>query len=223
MAIISLTGKIGAGKDTVADMIKKHAPTFQVRKFAAKLKQIASILTGIPAEKFEDRIFKESNLPSQWDRWIFVNKDYQEVPTPGFPRGFAYEWDAREFLERFPQPGVVNAIRIPTTVRQFLQWLGTDAIRDHLHPSAWINALFCDYNTNQDWVISDCRFPNEAYESETRDGLVIAIDRPGANVSYHVSETAMDNYPVTMRLHNDGSIDQLEQQVIDHIDTFKSR
>ena len=93
--IIGISGKMGSGKDTVGsilqvlsaagyqdseDIAKIVANPFlmlntkftkfndwKVKKYAKKLKQIASILTGIPEEKFEDQEFKLTNLDPCWN------------------------------------------------------------------------------------------------------------------------------------------------------------
>mgnify|MGYP002478018656 CR=1 FL=1 len=62
--IIGINGKIGAGKDTVGTIIQgllltNKNQSSDIKKFAGKLKQIASILTGIPVKKFEDQEFKK--------------------------------------------------------------------------------------------------------------------------------------------------------------------
>jgi len=89
MALIGINGKIGAGKDTVGMMIqaltgegrwasdpigyaKAYAGRpnlkggYRIKKFAGPLKQIASILTGIPVARFEDQEFKMSSLGPEW-------------------------------------------------------------------------------------------------------------------------------------------------------------
>jgi len=68
MAIISISGKIGTGKDTVADIIQSITPYYnwEVKKFAGKLKVIAEILTGIPTRQFEDQEFKNQDMPLEW-------------------------------------------------------------------------------------------------------------------------------------------------------------
>jgi hypothetical protein len=90
--IIGINGKIGVGKDTVGTIIQylkcyntgnakiedvisnpyhewwlEEQSGFEIKKFAGKLKQIASILTGIPVEKFEDQEFKKTTLSEEWD------------------------------------------------------------------------------------------------------------------------------------------------------------
>ena len=43
-------------------MYKIHSNSWVIKKFAGKLKQIATILTGIPIEKFEDQEFKKKTF-----------------------------------------------------------------------------------------------------------------------------------------------------------------
>lgn len=68
MAIISISGKIGSGKDTIADIIMQYTPYhhWQVKKFAGKLKDIAEILTGVPKINFEDQEFKQQDMGPEW-------------------------------------------------------------------------------------------------------------------------------------------------------------
>jgi hypothetical protein len=77
MAIISISGKIGSGKDTVAEMIQNlypDTPKWEIRKFADKLKQISSLILNIPVEKFEDQEFKKLSAGPEWD-----NMTYREI------------------------------------------------------------------------------------------------------------------------------------------------
>jgi hypothetical protein len=68
MAIISISGKIGSGKDTIADIIMQYTPyhRWEVKKFAGKLKDIAEILTGVPKINFEDQEFKQQDMGPEW-------------------------------------------------------------------------------------------------------------------------------------------------------------
>lgn len=85
--LIGLSGYIGSGKDTVAGIIQNltypygtHPYTFtlwQNKKFAAKLKQIASLLTGIPASDFENQDVKNRYLSADWNNMqvrLFLQK-----------------------------------------------------------------------------------------------------------------------------------------------------
>lgn len=104
------------------------------------------------------------------------------------------------------------------TVRQFLQKFGTDAIRNGLHPDAWINALMSDYKDSSDWVIVDVRFPNEAKAIKERDGIIIRLNRypPGCSPAFmdlHESEIALDEWQFDEKIWNLGTIDDLRSQI----------
>lgn len=60
--IIGLAGKSGAGKDTLASILQGSYPemNFVSASFADKVKQIGSLILGVPVEQFENRIYKES-------------------------------------------------------------------------------------------------------------------------------------------------------------------
>lgn len=66
--MIGISGKINAGKDTVATIIndilvREDKATLNGRKFAEKLKQMCAILIGCRREDLEDRTFKSTPLP----------------------------------------------------------------------------------------------------------------------------------------------------------------
>ena len=141
--IIGINGKIGSGKDTVGSIIQyltdKNVTTetfefwyasnlysvyqstgiFQIKKLAGKLKTTASLLTGIPVEKFEDQEFKKTYLSEEWN-------SHYNIPFSG-----------PDFVEHDGR----------MTVRELLQKLGTEAMRDRLHTNVWVNALFADYRS----------------------------------------------------------------------------
>lgn len=176
---------------------------WEVMKFAGKLKTIASILTGIPVQKFEDQAFKKTNLGSEWD-----------APIAG------EDW-------RNGEP-----VKVSMSVREFLQKLGTDGLRDNLHTNVWVNALFADYiPTHHDhapngfeypnWIITDCRFENEAQAVLDHGGIIIRVNRPGVEaVNAHPSETSLDNWEFTHTLLNDGTIEDLYQKVSSLLQTL---
>ena len=208
--IVGITGKIGHGKDTVGQMLgDTSTQLWYIKKFAYKLKKIASILTGIPEEKFEDQEFKKEDLGREW--WT---KEYDS--HNGFDIERSYGMTAREFLQR----------------------LGTDGLRNHLHPNTWVNALFADYKaatkmaiysqnprsagvlieereippTYPNWIITDVRFPNEAQAIKEREGLIIRVVRNSVaadKVNLHPSETALDDYKVDQIITNDGTLEEL--------------
>lgn len=64
--IIAFSGYARSGKDTAASIVQELYPSFKIKKFSGKLKEVASILTGIPKESFESQAFKDSYI-SGWD------------------------------------------------------------------------------------------------------------------------------------------------------------
>jgi hypothetical protein len=197
--IIALSGYAGSGKDAVGRTICELYPEWQIKKFSSKLKEIASMLTGLSVSDFEDHLVKQMTLEG-------------------------------------------NGM----TVRDFLQKLGTDAIRNNLHQDSWVNALISEYNrsisfkkvcsvcnkestmsicmscktntlvdkSNTNWVVTDCRFPNEAEQIKKCGGLVVRVKRPYSKpVNGHISEIALDNYDFDYTLHNDNDIEYLVTKV----------
>ena len=237
--IIGINGKIGSGKDTVGKIIQwltkpeldgqyigfqtyddvtlERLSPFKIKKFAGKLKQIASLLTGIPVEMFEDQEFKKTYLS---DEWSTVN-------------GLSTR----------------HKVRKDMTVRDLLQKLGTEAMRNGLHTNVWVNALFAQYkvvdkkykhcpecNKEQpeflttcpkchpvrlvydkvlpNWIISDLRYPNEKKRVETLGGVCIRIERPGIDTVDHPSETSLDHSNFRFTIYNSGTVEQLEESLL---------
>lgn len=208
--IIGVSGYSGSGKDTVGAIIQYlkcvnvgnnaiedvcqdyqdheewliEQSEWEIRKFAGKLKDIASHLTGIDIEDFEDQDFKKTNLGREW--WTTCNEGYQ-----------------------------------PMTVRDFLQKLGTDALRNGLHENVWVNALMADYDEQySNWIITDTRFTNEAQAIKDRGGIIIRVERPGVKpVNLHPSETGLDNWKFDYKIANISDLMSLKstvQTILEH-------
>jgi hypothetical protein len=256
MNLIGINGYIGSGKDTIGSIIQDLTkPTervdlggglfsreirvspWETRKFAGKLKQIASLLTGIPIEKFEDQEFKKTFLPEMWN--------YTGPSMDGGKYGICTDDLGEQQM----------------TVRQFLQKLGTEAMRDGLHTNVWVNALFADYKaevkhthtTNEQmeniytawneypkWIITDCRFPNEAQAIKDRGGVVVRVDRkeaagedaawmladiPGASGYWvkshgHPSEVSLDEWNFDYIVDNNNGLKELPVNVKNMLQNF---
>ncbi len=196
MRLIGISGKIGAGKDTVGVIIRQLAITnngadWDIRKFAGKLKIVASLLTGISIEKFEDQEFKKTILGPEW------GKETKSNPLNA--------------IEPFKDITFVEMM----SVRDLLQKLGTEAMRNGLHQNTWVNALFADFKEDMHWIITDMRFPNEYKAIKDKGGITIRVNRPGHGTSMtdlasaHPSETALDGFEFDYTINNDGDLDKL--------------
>lgn len=254
--LIGISGKIGSGKDTFAKMIIlaihaqyanpfvngepfedywkyklvdprfPYSDTWKIKKFADKLKEIVCILIACTREQLEDQEFKNSFLPPMWD--------ILELKWPGSSTK-PIKWPAIEsYISKFP-----DAKRRSITVREMMQLIGTDCMRDHLHSQVWVNALFSSWNinpladsfNNPKWLITDVRFPNEVEAIKERGGIMIRMKtnivnsdnffwtdkgliHRGSNV--HESENALDTYTDwDYTVLNNGSLSDLYEQAKD--------
>lgn len=239
MSIIGISGKIGSGKDTIAKIIQyltiakssyiKDGHVFnldnsyekspwKIKKMAGKLKQMVSLLTGIPVEDLEKEEVKNRKLGPEW-------------------KVFEYTDDEGKTKVRLGDDLIFDNLGTTYTVRQLLQKLGTEALREIIHPNVHINALFADYNkvftsksyiksdgTSSElefpnWLITDVRFPNEGEAILDRNGILIRTNRWREdhfiyNVKEHPSETSLDNYDkFKYTINNSGTIQDLIERV----------
>jgi hypothetical protein len=104
-------------------------------------------------------------------------------------------------------------------VRPLLQRLGTEAGREVLWDSIWIDAAFAGLDPEGKYVIADARFPNEADAVTSRGGVLWRIERLGneparlPDGTIHRSETSLDEYPFDLTLHNNGTLEQFHEAV----------
>ena len=99
-------------------------------------------------------------------------------------------------------------------VRRLLQVMGTEVGRKLIHEDVWVWRLFNQIDTDERIVIPDVRFPNEARMIKERGGEVWRINRHNHSaVNDHISERAMDNYMFDRVVYNDGTLDDLSDEV----------
>ena len=218
--IIGINGKIGSGKDTVGKIIQyltypvnvdiqtylekevngqfeikpnvHTVPNFEIKKFAGKLKQIASLLTGIDVEKFEDQDFKMTNLGPEWARPFYdkeSNVHYETITV-------------RKFLQLLG----TECMRMGLHVNTWVNALFADYRAIERIPEKRMSIM-------PNWIITDMRFPNEMEAVELREGVTIKVVRPGTAVGTHPSETALDDAYFDHVISNDGTIEDLVEKV----------
>jgi len=204
--IIGICGFIGSGKDTIADyLVNLHH--FRRESFANTLKDAVAQVFG-------------------WDRTMLEGRTKQ----------------AREWREQV-DPWWAQRLGIPhLTPRWILQQWGTEVCRKNFHDDIWIASLENKLrNSRDDVVISDCRFPNEIRAIRAAGGIVVRVVRgsepewydaavsvnrgPNGNATWalsgrrleqsgiHASETAWVGTQFDVVLDNNGTLDDLYQQV----------
>lgn len=280
--IIGIAGKAQAGKDTIGEIIQylqynlDHGTNisfadfqiyslgynnkWQIKKFAYKVKQILSLLTGIPVEDFEKEEVKNSYLGEEWNQYyckiiLSTGGVRQSDLVLSQEECAKYAVEYIEYLEKNNLKvniSEVQTVEVNTTIRQALQWIGTDLFRDKFHPQTWVNALMSDYKAevidyvdNADiqiplgegdygsmnypnWIITDCRFPNETQAILDRNGILIRVNRPciqcnglgyhkldcSVGLLEHSSEKNLDDYKeFHYIIDNNSTIEDLIQTV----------
>lgn len=204
---ITLAGKKQVGKDTSAKMIKELiAPLWthkQVRAdpdgylalkdnihivhFADALKKACHVIFGIPLEDMETEEGKQKLTRVRWPADIMPPESEDEL----IPKHHLWlAWTS--YCEEFPDDPIDEEFM---TVRQVLQFVGTELFRNQLDPDVWLNSVFLKPWAEDDIVIiADARFPNEAALGR-KNGLLISVERnTGLLSDGHKSENALGRY-----------------------------
>lgn len=190
--LIGISGRIKAGKDTTAHIIQLLDVNQKYFSVDAALDsiQIYQPFSKWGIHKFAGKLKEIGGILAGVPPASFEDQDFKNS-------SMGSEWDNM-------------------TYRQFLQLLGTDAIRKNLHPNAWVNATMADYKPGEHWLITDVRFPNEAQAIIDRGGVVIRVVRDESisnSLNLHESETALDDWKFDHIIRNYGTLSQLEQEV----------
>jgi hypothetical protein len=209
--IIGISGAIGSGKDTIADFLcTQHG--FKRLSFASSLKDAVATIFGWERELLEGSTKSSREWREQVDQW----------------------W--------------ANRLNMPhLTPRWVLQNLGTNVLRQHFHDDIWIASLEHKLNAIQnDVVITDCRFVNELTAIKAANGITIRANRGEqpewyeaaihynrghhANTQWalskrkldklgiHASEYSSVGFDYDYYIDNNGTLDQLHDQVSQLLD-----
>jgi len=99
-------------------------------------------------------------------------------------------------------------------VRRLLQVFGTEVGRNIFGENFWIDQAFKRAAEYERVVFSDVRFPNEARAIQEKGGDVWRINRHNHTaVNKHTSEHAMDNFMFKHVIYNDGTLNDLSDEV----------
>ena len=201
MAIISLSGKKGSGKNTVADLFEKHLPKGKVRQvaFAAKLKSSCSEIFKIDPIYFNE--LKELRWPKSFP---FYNKYLRRIIN-------SYGLTAPRKDLRYEHPS--SAV----SGRDMLQKVGTDVLRA-IDEQAHLKNLPLG-KVNEISIVTDTRFKNELEfleEHAKKTGQYFVsffIERPGLdNSDTHASEK-LESKDCHYWISNDSSLAILDEQI----------
>lgn len=114
------------------------------------------------------------------------------------------------------------------TVREFMQKLATETMRDTFDSEVWIKSALADVSDNEFVIITDVRFMNEIEAIRNRGGLVIRIEPHYDGYAMfdtgdtHGSEIELDNYEnFDHTIINDGTIEDFESQIKNFIEQME--
>lgn len=194
--LIGISGKAGSGKDVVASYLRNSYQDTYIYPFASQLKLASSILFGIPIEHFQERALKET-----------IN------PTWGVsPREMAQFIGTEVARDTFPQ---------------LLGELGNNfwikRLNDHINGKLLYFSddlkQTIDISPGDTIVVPDVRFQNEYDWIIANGGIVIQLERAGADgkvgIVGHISEAGYTNISNerTFRCENNGTLEELYRKI----------
>ena len=113
-----------------------------------------------------------------------------------------------------------NKITKKSTIRDIMQVLGTDLLRQGFNNNIHVAATLGSIKENEKVIITDMRFPNELEAVKKHNGITIRInrglvERTGKMIQgpEHISETALDDAEFDYVIENDCTIDDLIEKV----------
>lgn len=200
--LIGISGRIGSGKDTFAKMVQLalYNNIFEKRGAEHFVPSTQEVLDNLSKSwNYTNGVWqiKKFATPLKQIACILIGCTMEQLEDQEFKKStLGQEWWQPSYRRDTPYP-------YKPTVRELLQRLATEAIRDQIHDNTWINAMFNEYKislvnktskeeykylgkhkSNIDyeakfpkWLITDVRFSNEAKAIKDRGGILIRISR----------------------------------------------
>lgn len=192
--IIAISGKIGSGKNTVANLVAKYltntSKTIVHKYFAFKLKKIVEIITGIEMKQ------------SFWNNY--------------FSNGITdFSSEAKNiFIAEFNMTIGQMLQKIGTDVFR-------DHFDREIWIKALFADYDQFEHSNSIWIITDVRFLNEVQKIKELDGILIKVNRFEKNIDefskrdkQHASEIELDDcQDFDFVIDNNSTLEDLEENV----------
>ena len=208
---IALTGKARSGKDTLANQLLEINPKLKTDAFASRLKLFAQALFDKTNSEHWYGSLKEIKqhffiTPESMNSASIVHKKFYNPVGCTFHDTF---YTLRDYYrDRWFECEYVQLLN--TSPRELLQVLGTECLRSQ-NANVHIDAMFVGESPN---IITDVRFDNEAISCKNNGYLVVEVtrgDKP--EVREHPSEAGIDSSLVDVYINNNGTLEDLKQQV----------
>jgi len=185
MAIFGINGKISSGKDTIGSIIQylvdKDRAGYQhpdsQEDFISYCINFNPKYCKWKVKKFAGKLKEIAALLTGCTIEQLEDQEFKKQPL-------GFDWSSG------------HCVGASSTYRELLQLLGTEIMRDKVHPNVWVNALMADYKAKwvptgdsvaekdvslekeyPNWIITDMRFPNEIEAVKAKDGITIRVNR----------------------------------------------
>lgn len=234
MKAIGINGDVGAGKDTLFDML----PGLKTRyAFGDALKlECAQFITGnslqdVLAFLIRERCPLETIVTILQETYLVLPTSLSDKVLRYAVRSrsvFAYKWFAQ--IHAIHHRNWTGHLVMDVTAemhsrstkerfRSLLRWWGTEYRREKFSPDYWVDQLAAKLRQNglsHLPVITDVRFPNEAhFVKNVLGGLVVRIERVGTESNHvHTSDTALDDWPFDLIIPNNDGLEDLRREAV---------
>lgn len=231
--IICIQGLKNSGKDSAADMLQylmnkpswmhnywmykykfSNSYNWKIVHYADKLKEVVAILLNVTVDDLNDRNFKEqcyvdfTTLELFWKEEI-TNSDKILTDT--------------KFNKEIKRLDMNLTRNYYLSVRQVLQFIGTEVLRHFLGNELWILHTL---KNNTNIIVADQRFLVENQAAQDHDAFIIHITRPNSEQGLHTSEselqTLLEQNKYNYHLENDGSLKDLFNKCVKMVKVLKS-
>jgi len=234
--LIGVSGRIGAGKDTIGEIIQylneSHFTSENGYSFEEYLEETK--LESKPNNKYQIRKYA-SKTTEAYENITGVNyhslsREEKELERP------KYVEFAEECKVIFGKDVWINALfvdykeqkdRTCLTCYHSFNFNEVDNSPHYVCPRCGGSNDAAILIEPSNWLVTDVRFPDEVKAIEDRGGVVIRVNRPdepliedGTTIYYppfddveHPSETALDDYEFDYVINNNGTIEDLVEKV----------
>ena len=189
--IISLCGKARSGKDTSAVMLRSM---FEFKGVNFDLKSYA--------KELKEKVKYDFDMTDDQ-----VYGALKEVPDTRYIKN----------VKSLSGTGGQEKRTSYWTPRELLQYFGTDVYRK-IDPNIWVRLLRKKLDPNNNYMITDARFPNELDWAAREDGYRVIVHRDNrseiSNIG-HASENSLDGYETDNDIHiyNNGTLEDLKENL----------
>ena len=184
--------------------LKKYNKIWIELAFADKLKEICSVVFNKAKSNFDNQDFKNSFVDEQF--WYYQNKISKQIFNL-IPEG-----EPEHYF-----------VLIKPTYREMMQKIGTELFKNNINPNIWIDLVNSQIKKGKHYIITDLRFKDEYnfIRNKTKKNYIVKIINNNVESMNHISENDLNNAEFDYVINNNGSIDDLVEEVRKMLIHFK--